>query len=286
MQEVKLQTSLYDASTGRSGGGNFQLITKSGTNEFHGSAYWYVQNEKFNANDFFFNKDGIDRPKARRNEGGFTIGGPIITDQVFFFGGYQRTEAITGFVPTASSITVLPQALQLISGERTKENLLAAFSSAQPRHTRQHSKGSMPIGYRSACISDVALKLLNLKNPATGDYLYSGAASGRAGCRKRYQRRGIGRRQPFIRQRNVLPAEFQQDQFTAKLDGRISSMNTLSGTFFFANFPGFDPFPGSAQPRLSGNAQAERSQPYARGLGYPHLRTSASPMNYALVIFH
>src|SRR5688500_20382489 len=77
LQDVKLQTSLYDASTGRSGGGNFQLITKSGTNQFHGSAYWYVQNEKFNANEFFFNKEGIDRPRARRNEGGFAIGGPI-----------------------------------------------------------------------------------------------------------------------------------------------------------------------------------------------------------------
>ena len=91
LSEVKLQTSLYDASTGRSGGGNFQLITKSGTNQFHGSAYYYLQNEKFNANDFFFNKDGIDRPKARRNEGGFTIGGPIIKDRFFFFGGYQHT---------------------------------------------------------------------------------------------------------------------------------------------------------------------------------------------------
>jgi hypothetical protein len=43
LQEVKLQTSLYDASTGRSGGGNFQLITKSGTNQFHGTVDWYVQ---------------------------------------------------------------------------------------------------------------------------------------------------------------------------------------------------------------------------------------------------
>ena len=130
LQEVKLQTSLYDASTGRSGGGNFQLITKSGANQIHGSAYWYVQNEKFNANDFFFNKDGIDRPKARRNEGGFTMGGPIKKDRIFFFGGYQRTQALTGFVPTASSITVLPSALQLIGGERTKENLLAASASS------------------------------------------------------------------------------------------------------------------------------------------------------------
>ena len=111
LQEVKLQTSLYDASTGRSGGGNFQLVTKSGTNEFRGSSYYVVQHEKLNSNDFFFEKDGIDKPKARRNEGGFTIGGPIRRNRLFFFGGYQRTQAETGFVPTASSITVLPQAL-------------------------------------------------------------------------------------------------------------------------------------------------------------------------------
>ena len=55
LSEVKLQTSLYDASTGRSGGGNFQLVTKSGANQFNGSVYYYLQNEKFNANDFFFN---------------------------------------------------------------------------------------------------------------------------------------------------------------------------------------------------------------------------------------
>jgi Carboxypeptidase regulatory-like domain len=66
LEEVKLQTSMYDASTGRSGGGNFQLITRSGGNEVHGSAYMFAQNERFNANDFFFNRDGIDRPKARR----------------------------------------------------------------------------------------------------------------------------------------------------------------------------------------------------------------------------
>ena len=119
LQEVKLQTSLYDASTGRSGGGNFQLVTRQGGNAFNGSAYYYVQNERFNANDFFFNKEGIDRPKARRNEGGFTLGGPVVREKWFFFGGYQYTSAVTGFVPTARSTTVLPVALRRITGERT-----------------------------------------------------------------------------------------------------------------------------------------------------------------------
>ncbi len=105
LEEVKLQTSLYDASTGRSGGGNFQLVTRSGTNSFRGGFNYDFQHEGLNANDFFYNKDGIEKPKARRNEGGVTFGGPIRRDRLFFFGGYQRTKAETGFVPTASSIT-------------------------------------------------------------------------------------------------------------------------------------------------------------------------------------
>ena len=54
LQEVKLQTSLYDAATGRNGGGNFTLVSKSGTNEFRGTAYYYNQNDRLMANDFFF----------------------------------------------------------------------------------------------------------------------------------------------------------------------------------------------------------------------------------------
>ena len=234
LSEVKLQTSLYDASTGRSGGGNFQLITKSGTNQFNGSAYFYLQNEKFNANDFFFNKDRIDRPKASRYEGGFTIGGPIVKDRFFFFGGYQRTNAETGFVSTASSISVLPAALGLITGERTKDNLFNAFRSLNPGIT-----ASIP---NAAAISDVAIRLLNIVNPATGDFMIPGPRPGTILGVDTNVAGNVGGN-PYIRQRNVFPAQFQQDQITTKLDGRLTNKNTLSGTLFWANFPGFDPFP-------------------------------------------
>lgn len=235
LSEVKLQTSLYDASTGRSGGGNFQLVTKGGGNTFNGSAYYYLQNEKLNANDFFFKKDGIDRPRARRNEGGFTIGGPAIKDKFFFFGGYQRTQASTAFVPTASSISVTPQALQLINGARTKENVFAAFSQLNPGIT-----ASIP---NAAAISDVAIRLLNIKNPATGDFFIPAPRAGGVVVGRDGNVAGNTGGNPYIRQRNVFPADFKQDQFTVRLDGRISAKNTLTGNFFLSNFPGFDPFP-------------------------------------------
>ncbi len=238
LAEVKLQTSLYDASTGRSGGGNFQLVTKGGTNNFSGSLYYYLQNEKLNSNDFFFNKDGIDRPRARRNEGGFTIGGPVIKNRFFFFGNYQRTEASTAFVPTASSISVQPQALQLISGARTKENLFAAFSQLNPGIT-----ASIP---NANAIADVAVRLLNIRNPATGDFFVPAPRGSNVVGRDINTGAGadlaVGGN-PFIRQRNVFPASFKQNQFTTRLDYKVSEANSLNGTFFFANFPGLDPFP-------------------------------------------
>jgi hypothetical protein len=235
LAEVKLQTSLYDASTGRSGGGNFQLVTKSGGAKFNGAFYHYLQHESLNANDFFFNRDSIDRPKARRNEGGFTVGGPVVKEKLFFFGGYQFTRANTGFVPTASSITVLPEALRLISGQRTAANLVAAFRQLNPN-----------FNLTEAQISPYALAMLNLRNPATGDFFIPSPKAIGAGGERVAADTTVAPwtgGNPLIRQRNGFPAKFEQDQFTTKLDYQLSEANRLSGTFFFANFPGFDPFP-------------------------------------------
>ena len=76
---------------------------ESGTNEFHGSVYHFFQNDALIANDFFFNRAGLERPLLRRNEGGFTVGGPIIRNRTFFFGSYQITRARTSFVDEASN---------------------------------------------------------------------------------------------------------------------------------------------------------------------------------------
>lgn len=272
LQEVKLQTSLYDASTGRSGGGNFQLITKQGGNSFNGSVYYYLQNEKFNANDFFFNKEGIDRPKARRNEAGFTLGGPIKKDKVFFFGSYQYTDAITGFVPTARSTTALPLAFTLLGDDRSSQAVANALNQARDQYRVSQgqlavcSVTPLPAGCLTAAdISPVALNLLNLRNPATGGFvLPSTHAGGRIIGYDRANRTGAGaittrgfqfgqnpgvvtralfEDNPLMQQLNVHPSEFKQHQLSLRLDGRLAKANSLSGTFFFSNFPALDSFP-------------------------------------------
>jgi hypothetical protein len=243
LEEVKLQTSMYDASTGRSGGGNFQLVTRSGSNVFRGTVHYAGQHENLNSNDFFYEKDGIEKPKARRNEGGFTLGGPVRQNRFFFFGGYQRTQAETGFVPTASSLTALPQALQLIDGPRTKENLLAAFAQLNPSIRNSIPKAQCSGASDTACISDVALNLLNLRNPVTGDFVIAAPRAGGTVIGNDIAAGTSVGGNPFVRQRNVVPAEFTQDQYTLKLDGNFGANNRLSATGFYAEFPGFDPFP-------------------------------------------
>ncbi|MEO7658142.1 MAG: carboxypeptidase-like regulatory domain-containing protein [Pyrinomonadaceae bacterium] len=162
LQEVKLQTSLYDASTGRSGGGNFQLVTKAGGNQFSGSAYYYLQNKAFNSNEFFLKESGNEKPRADRTETGFTLGGPIVKDRFFFFGGYQFTDANTGLVPTARTRTILPLALSALGTDRSKGAIAAAFNQFN---------GCVGASCLTAAdISDISWRILNLQSPVTGGF--------------------------------------------------------------------------------------------------------------------
>src|SRR6266705_1865407 len=90
LQEFSVQTTNYSAEYGSNAGGVVNVITKSGTNKFHGDAFEFNRNPAFNAQNFFATPTTPDRIK--RNQFGGTLGGPIIHDKTFVFGGYQRTE--------------------------------------------------------------------------------------------------------------------------------------------------------------------------------------------------
>ncbi|MEX2264281.1 MAG: TonB-dependent receptor [Bryobacteraceae bacterium] len=106
IQEFKVQTNTLGAEFGHSSGGIINLTTKSGTNEFHGSAFEFLRNSALDASTFFNNANRIPQPILRQNQFGGTIGGPIVKNRLFFFGGYEgyrqrKEQAVLLTVPTA-----------------------------------------------------------------------------------------------------------------------------------------------------------------------------------------
>ena len=112
LQEFSVQTSNYTAEYGQNAGAAVNVITKSGTNNFHGNVFEFVRNSVFNARNFFApltqpngqpTKD-MGRDQIKRNQFGGTIGGPIMRNRTFFFAGYQGTRLRNIGNPTSSTI--------------------------------------------------------------------------------------------------------------------------------------------------------------------------------------
>lgn len=108
--EFKVLRSNYLPENGRSSGGEVNLVTRSGTNAFHGSAYEFFRNDVLQANNYFNNLDGLARPPLRWNDFGFTIGGPIWKGKTFFFYSQDWRKIITyntftsGQLPTSAEL--------------------------------------------------------------------------------------------------------------------------------------------------------------------------------------
>lgn len=95
VEEFKVEQTNFSAEYGFSGASVVNMITRSGTNKFHGSAYEFFRDDSLDANDWFSNRAGQPIPPLRRNNYGFTIGGPIIKNKTFFFFDYDRLRATT-----------------------------------------------------------------------------------------------------------------------------------------------------------------------------------------------
>ena len=87
IETVNVTTNNFDADQGMAGGAAITVVTKSGTNQLHGSAFGYLENSYFGAKNYFFTDP--KKPKSIRTIPGFTVGGPIIKNKLFFFGGYE-----------------------------------------------------------------------------------------------------------------------------------------------------------------------------------------------------
>ena len=153
--EFSLQTNQYSAETGHSSGGQFNLVTKSGTNNWHGSGEWYNQNKNYNSIDQL-TKNAISsgtipgQPDYDNNRFGGTIGGPIIKNKLFVFGAYEYTTLHGAGTPTALIAPTAAglDALKSMAASSTVANILANFPvapTANPTETLcVHCPGETP----------------------------------------------------------------------------------------------------------------------------------------------
>src|SRR6202166_1367001 len=138
VQEFKVQTSLYDASQGRNGGGNINAVLKSGTNQFHGDVYEFFRNTALDANEYFLNQTGSLRPDIKQNIFGGSLGGPVGSGGKagFFFANYQGTRQRSGDSPGTLISTFIPYVPAADRGTTpaAEANLAADFgvASADP----------------------------------------------------------------------------------------------------------------------------------------------------------
>jgi hypothetical protein len=111
IQEFQVNANTYSAELGRAGGGVINAVIKSGTNEFHGSAFWFYRDRSLNANDTITKAKGFPKPPYHFNQAGGTAGGPIMKNRLFFFGGYDALRS-----ETANTVILnLPPGFQLDS---------------------------------------------------------------------------------------------------------------------------------------------------------------------------
>ena len=239
IQEFKVQTSLYDATQGRNGGGNINAVLKSGTREIHGDAYEFFRNDALNANEFFHNATGQPRPPVKQNIFGASLGGPVGLEKLgYFFVNYQGTRQISALSPGTE---INNPGFPVIPTDRSDASISSAFFNGNPNvpidpvvHNLLNAKGTLfgdPNGYLIPSIPGVA--------GTTGQLLVS------------------------------KPGKYNDDQFTANWDREFhNSRDKISARFFFSDSGTFLPFgAGGLQASLGGTLQSSIS---ATDLDFPY----------------
>jgi len=237
IEEFKIQTSTYDASYGRNPGGNVNVVTKSGTNQFHGDAFEFFRNTVLNANDYFIKYDEITNGQPNKpgvldqNQFGGTLGGPIKKDKLFFFASYQGTRSRNGIAGAGlTSGVTLPNIPDEPRGTAQFANDLANATCGS------FTFGPTVQGPSAACvpfrgpenISPVALSILNLAGPGGKGY-YVPTPSTDSSCAAN----GFGSYTCSFSD----PAKYTENQFIGNGDYIINSRQTLQMRYFYTRNP-------------------------------------------------
>lgn len=238
IQEFKVQTANYDAAYGRGTGANVDLVSKSGTNRFHGSAWEFLRNDIFNANDFFVKNEGQARPTLKQNQFGATVGGPILRDRTFFFVAYQGLTSVNGL--GGKSTALLP----LLTDDRSAATLGAQFcpdnhlnDQGQPSAGYLTHAGGKEVACDGSNINPVALAILNTKL-ADGQFAVPNPQVALPV--------GDSNQLPVGQSTFAIPAHYSEQQFTVDLDHTFNKKNSLTERLFYSRAPTTKAFSANA----------------------------------------
>ena len=236
--EFKVQTSTYDASFGRNPGANVTVSTKSGTNDFHGSAFEFFRNSILNADDFFYNKTPADPHQVLdQNQFGGTIGGPIKKDKLFFFFSYRGTRGKNGVAPQGETFgAFLPTSLNPYAalGSRGTCNAPASVPdlgtiSSECDATAQAFATAMGIPNGNI----VGLRIFQLQTGkgagVPNNYYIPAPSSDPQFC--------PAVPGPFESCNFTVPALYSENQYVANGDYIINSKHTLTTKYFYTANP-------------------------------------------------
>jgi hypothetical protein len=219
IQEFRVQTGMYDAEYGRVAGANVDVITKTGANAFHGDVFEFWRNDVLNANDYFFNANGVARPELKQNQYGGTLGGPIKKDKLLFFGSYQGTRQINAVQGRQTFVSPL-----FTDSDRTAAGIGTLFAGQRGYFQNLFGGVGPAIAADGSNVNPVALNLLQFKLP-NGKYLYPSP-------------------NPTTGEVSVsAPATFYENQYMGNGEWIQSSKNTIEARFFDAKSNQSNQFP-------------------------------------------
>ena len=240
IQEFKIQTSLYDASYGRNPGANVNVVTRSGTNRWHGSLFEFFRDTSLNANNFFQNRDGGGaRQELSQHQFGGAGGGPIRKDRLFFFLSTQETRQTNGVAQQGFAAAILPP---IPVGDRSNRTAFQAALGAamcpanHPGDARYRTVlGGVQVACDGSNINPVAMNILQLRLPE-GGYFVPSPTNG-----------------SFQAVTFSVPAHFTEHQAIANADYLLSPKHTLAARYFFTYDPSRVPFPSLQTNGLPGS---------------------------------
>ena len=220
IQEYRVETSNYDAEYGKMSSGVITVLTKSGTNNLHGSLFEYWRDSSLNANNW---NSALATPPLRRNQFGGTLGGPIIKNKTFFFLSYQGLRQVSSFFFTGATV---PTAAQR-TGDFTGFPNLTALPS-------QYTCGS-PTVICPKLLDPTAQALLNPTGASTNFPTIPTSNVAKNGWQ------------------GIAPSPFNTDEFLVKLDHNLTANHRLSGSYFYTTGENTVPPLNSTSGQPNGN---------------------------------